>query len=161
MTQDEIAAIEARLAAITPGKWVACGWDPMAKPHVTQGVPEHACCIWRDNLPRTKADAEFIAAAPAAIRALLAEVRELRADWAATLEDMRAWRQAHATLRDDMATSAIARERDTLAEKLANAPHGESLMHSGNATCASQLGYYWDATGGHPGAGPCDCWQSE
>ena len=69
-----------RLNTITPGEWRACAWDPMERPHVTQGVPARGCCRGAYDLPRSQADAAFIAAAPADVGFLLARIDALRAE---------------------------------------------------------------------------------
>jgi hypothetical protein len=77
MTDEELQAIEARLNAATPGEWK--NDDPRrirhAEPNIWAGEKEIADVF--DNYGYN--DSDFIAAAPADIRALLAEVRRLRA----------------------------------------------------------------------------------
>lgn len=43
----------------TSGEWTACTWDPMERPHVTTAVT--GACHGGHDLPRTAADARFIA----------------------------------------------------------------------------------------------------
>lgn len=81
MTTPDVAAIEACLAAATPGEWKArsrhylspdvdwfLGWEVEGPPDAERGQFERR---W---------DAEFIAHAPADIAALLAEVKDARAE---------------------------------------------------------------------------------
>lgn len=77
MTDDPIRAIEARLAAITPGPWDVELYEVLGPDRY--GQPEIAVCD-------TEADAAFIAAAPADLRFLLDEVARLRAALNALLD---------------------------------------------------------------------------
>jgi hypothetical protein len=82
MTDDELAVIEARLAAATPGKWVIntdpafaakFGFDPCPQ-ILTSNWHRIAQCFYASHK-----NAPFIAHAPDDVRRLLAEVRRLRA----------------------------------------------------------------------------------
>lgn len=94
MTDEEIAAIEARANAATPGKWealrVRVGWWWFTSKTIlihnlgsrpSNDWPEH----WLAELavrwpnPQAEADAEFIAHARSDIPALIAEIRRLQA----------------------------------------------------------------------------------
>lgn len=69
--------IRARLEAATPGPWAYWGQGWIAPEHDPQC---DSCGVPQNLIPRTDADAEFIAHAPADIAHLLAENKRLRAD---------------------------------------------------------------------------------
>lgn len=78
MTEAELKEIEERAAKATPAPWRACVWDPMERPHVHKDDPNDRGCTPRRDLPASKDDARFMAAARSDVPALLAEVRRLR-----------------------------------------------------------------------------------
>lgn len=83
MTPADIAAIEARLSAATPGPW----FHDLQFLQVAAPDPRGGSCryITAEGGP-TDPDADLIAHAPADIAALLAEVRRLTAERATALE---------------------------------------------------------------------------
>jgi hypothetical protein len=98
MTELDLAAIEARAAAATPGPW---HWDPAfgTKNEVGHalalandggaeivGAYNSHCCDFRMDPTVGDSDAEFIAASRADIAALVSEVKILRERIAAMIE---------------------------------------------------------------------------
>lgn len=84
MTEEELEAIGSRLAKITPGKWTATAFDvhtdtPTGVWNTTQICPVTPAMGKNDECYQ-RINAEFIANAPGDERALIAEVRRLRAE---------------------------------------------------------------------------------
>ena len=81
----DLEAIEARASAATPGPWTS-PWigDSTCRDAILGGGGEVVGVTWRDgwHLAVTQADAEFIAAARTDVPALVAELRQLRAELA-------------------------------------------------------------------------------
>ncbi len=96
MTELDLEAIEARLVAATPGPWRYDGYSEIdqltdaGKGYPLDCYPDSRIIVEERECPNCRmnvcakmldADAEFIAAAPEDIRALLDEVRRLRAGY--------------------------------------------------------------------------------
>lgn len=83
LTDEQLAAIQAREAAATPGPW-AIEWDEDDVTDTPFPVSLGPIGYLEHRGKREQADAEFIAAARADVPALLAEVHRLRAELAAS-----------------------------------------------------------------------------
>lgn len=59
-TQSALEAAIRRAEEATPGPWEACTWDPMERPHLAVRS-EHLTHHARDDIPRSNADARYIA----------------------------------------------------------------------------------------------------
>lgn len=85
MTDDEIGWIESRLSKITPGTWVASVEERIPGTNRNYGLgvitpaPDRLVTSLDFRGIFTSADANFISEAPADMRALLDEVKRLRA----------------------------------------------------------------------------------
>lgn len=91
MTKEELETIEARLSKITPGKWTATDFDvhtdtPTGVWNTTQICPVTPA-MGKNEECYQRINAEFIANAPGDERALIAEVRRLRAELDKTVLD--------------------------------------------------------------------------
>lgn len=91
MTNEELLEIESRLSKITPGKWTATEFDvhtdtPTGVWNTTQICPVTPA-MGKNEECYQRINAEFIANAPGDERALIAEVRRLRAELDKTVLD--------------------------------------------------------------------------
>lgn len=91
MTKEELLEIESRLSKITPGKWTATEFDvhtdtPTGVWNTTQICPVTPA-MGKNEECYQRINAEFIANAPGDERALIAEVRRLRAELDKTVLD--------------------------------------------------------------------------
>ncbi len=94
MTNEQLAEIEARLNAATPGPWIDTDSKPTAEgmlivlagsdPISTTAREVCVFCDMEECEGEDLRDAKFIANAPADIATLIAEVRRLQADLAST-----------------------------------------------------------------------------
>ena len=88
LTPDDLAAMEARCAAATPGPWAVDGTAALgAYGVVCATAAEHVASVFYlaqrlslSNRPKRDANAAFIAASRSDLPRLLAEVRRLRAE---------------------------------------------------------------------------------
>jgi hypothetical protein len=81
LSEDDLAQIERRIAAASPGPWTAfygpgIGGDDFIRVSEQDGEPD--MYVSRDREPAAEADLEFIAEARQDVPRLLAEVRRLR-----------------------------------------------------------------------------------
>ncbi|WP_108990410.1 hypothetical protein [Streptomyces coelicoflavus] len=92
LTSQQLADITARAEAATPGPWCTDAWEIYQgteyQPGLSQWIGE--TCRGTTSPEQDRADAAFVAAARTDVPALLAEVRRLQDDLAASAEDV-AW----------------------------------------------------------------------